>query len=1024
LRRLALLAVVLCSVVAGCKEEDTKDGRVWARTVESRLTPEAQWRPCRRVLRTGRVVAEADCGFRETMPPPKCPAIVESAAAAVRLVAFQPVCIDAAIETLEKFSSTDPDAMNDLAAAYYVRAQRADDPLDLLRAFDATTHALASKPQPAGALFNRALVLEAIGLANDAIKAWDAVARSEKSPQWAAEARDRRDRLQRDLRVSAADEWSRNAAQIPALLRAGNASAITPLLARFATQGDAYFAGLLMQWAASPTDTNFAGVRTFAAALTPVIRDRYALDIVDTLRDSRAGLLERDPARAIALLDAAKSPVSFVRRFGIAKQTADARGLAMLDAIETDARSRGHRHLLAPTFSLRGTILAFQGRYIESLAAYDAAIAEYAWIDDESNVLATRNRRAGALRQAGQSEGAWRDAVATMRSFNRLVEVREKHVALAAAAQTALAAGHPRAALLFQDEAVNLYRQQPHKIELAIALRVRAEIEIAMGDYDAAERDLAESSRSGRGAENAAIASLLRVRAQEARGMAWMATDPRRAVAAFTDALQLTPSDYSTFRATLLARRAEAYRKAGTTNAADADVRVALAIVRNEETLNLRHRVIGPDDQLSRGYFSRFQEIDRFAIGQSMDARQPLEALVYAERARAAEPLNLVERRGIAPDELQRDLNLASLQSALPARTLLIEYALLDDRIIAWLVTRDRFNSIVLPVSREEVERRVDALQRSVSNRNDAGFETQSRVLHELLIEAPLKVAGVAPRRLVIIPDGAMYGIPFAAVRDKKNRFLIERAPIETAGSAKLYMLSLDRDRSMPANRRVAVLGDPAFNTQSSLMAGFERLPNANHEADAIKALYGAEAEVRKGVDATIPQLLALAPVSGTVHIGAHAIVNSREPASSFIALAPAGGDSGLLDTRQLLTKITLDETRLVILGACSSAGGLPIGPEGVAPFVRPLIGAGVPAVIGTLWSVNDATAEDLLVSFHRHYRQGSDAAVALQAAQIELLRKPSTGGTPVMQWAPFQVIGHASSPFAPAINSEQEKPP
>ena len=113
------------------------------------------------------------------------------------------------------------------------------------------------------------------------------------------------------------------------------------------------------------------------------------------------------------------------------------------------------------------------------------------------------------------------------------------------------------------------------------------------------------------------------------------------------------------------------------------------------------------------------------------------------------------------------------------------------------------------------------------------------------------------------------------------------------------------------------------------------------------------------------------------------------------------------------------------MLSTCSSAGGLPVGAEGVAPFVRPLIGAGVPAVVGTLWNVEDATAEELLVSFHRHYREGNDAAVALQHAQIGLLTKTNNnpGLTPVFAWAPFQVIGHGSSPFAPAPQ-HKEKPP
>ena len=102
-----------------------------------------------------------------------------------------------------------------------------------------------------------------------------------------------------------------------------------------------------------------------------------------------------------------------------------------------------------------------------------------------------------------------------------------------------------------------------------------------------------------------------------------------------------------------------------------------------------------------------------------------------------------------------------------------------------------------------------------------------------------------------------------------------------------------------------------------------------------------------------------------------------------------------------------------MVLSSCSSAGGLPIGPEGVAPLVRPLIAAGVPAVIGSLWDVEDATAEPLLVSFHRHYRQGLDAADAMRSAQLEILGNTNKSGhRPALSWAPFQVIGHSTSPF------------
>jgi CHAT domain-containing protein len=75
---------------------------------------------------------------------------------------------------------------------------------------------------------------------------------------------------------------------------------------------------------------------------------------------------------------------------------------------------------------------------------------------------------------------------------------------------------------------------------------------------------------------------------------------------------------------------------------------------------------------------------------------------------------------------------------------------------------------------------------------------------------------------------------------------------------------------------------------------------------------------------------------------------------------------------------------------------------------VRPFIAANVPAVVGALWNVKDASAKELLVSFHCHYRHGDDVAVALRNAQLERLRN----NDPAMAWAAFQVVGYAASPY------------
>jgi CHAT domain-containing protein len=113
------------------------------------------------------------------------------------------------------------------------------------------------------------------------------------------------------------------------------------------------------------------------------------------------------------------------------------------------------------------------------------------------------------------------------------------------------------------------------------------------------------------------------------------------------------------------------------------------------------------------------------------------------------------------------------------------------------------------------------------------------------------------------------------------------------------------------------------------------------------------------------------------------------------------------------LKELQLTKTRLAVLSACSSAGGTPVGAEGLAPLVRPFVAAGVPGVVGTLWNVSDSRATvDLLVHFHEQYRQGRDAAQALQLAQQEMIADPLESQHAAWAWSAFQMYGCASSPF------------
>ena len=105
-----------------------------------------------------------------------------------------------------------------------------------------------------------------------------------------------------------------------------------------------------------------------------------------------------------------------------------------------------------------------------------------------------------------------------------------------------------------------------------------------------------------------------------------------------------------------------------------------------------------------------------------------------------------------------------------------------------------------------------------------------------------------------------------------------------------------------------------------------------------------------------------------------------------------------------------------VVLSACNSAAGAVAGAEAVSGFGRAFFYAGSRSLLATNWSVNSASARDLVADVFR--RQAADVllsrAEALRQAMMALADGPGyvesgktvyTYGHP-MFWAPYSLIG------------------
>ena len=283
------------------------------------------------------------------------------------------------------------------------------------------------------------------------------------------------------------------------------------------------------------------------------------------------------------------------------------------------------------------------------------------------------------------------------------------------------------------------------------------------------------------------------------------------------------------------------------------------------------------------------------------------------------------------------------------------------------------------------------------------------RCRHHSSIEILLPVyARVRDRAtLVVVPDDALHGVPFAALYDaRRRRYVIEDHTVIVSPAFTHFAehAAATTDWRAARDLRAIVVTNP--KTTGLISAQLPPLPGAEAEAAHLATLFG-DVRILRDAEATKSRLRAALPGGQILHVASHARVNYRAPWRSYFVLAPDGGRPGeeLLFMSDL-SSLPLGGLRLAVLAACGSADG-PIALGGASlSLARPFLSAGVPNVIASLWPVSDRASRALFTDFYSHVVQGTAPAMALRAAQLAMLRNPDAGLQSPTFWAPFVAIG------------------
>jgi CHAT domain-containing protein/Flp pilus assembly protein TadD len=456
------------------------------------------------------------------------------------------------------------------------------------------------------------------------------------------------------------------------------------------------------------------------------------------------------------------------------------------------------------------------------------------------------------------------------------------------------------------------------------------------------------------------------------------------------------------------------------------------------------------DDQkvsIFEAQLNSYRTLQQVLIAQN----QPAEALEIAERGRARAFVELLAQRLGAPSTPQTQETVASGGAATPQpdssctpvppltlaqmqqiaqqqNATLVEYSVIgNQQLFIWVIppTGDltfravdlkpllkaaSLNDLVNAVRDKALGVRartggIGTLPQTGQTR-DLAQVASLKTLHQVLI-APIadQLPTDPTQRVIFIPQGALFLVPFAALQADDGKYLVDRHTIVTAPS--IQTLELTRKQKLADKRQQTggrlIVGNPVM-PKLVLTAGAEpiqlgALPGAELEAKALSQLF--KQPVLIGAQATETTVKAQMPQARLIHLATHGIFDDQVGLNSGIALTATRTDDGLLTAAEILDlKLQAD---LVVLSACDTGRGEITG-DGVIGLSRALISAGVPSVLVSLWSVPDAPTADLMVKFYQNLQQQPDKAQALRQAMLQVKESYPN----VQDWAAFTLIGEA----------------
>lgn len=454
--------------------------------------------------------------------------------------------------------------------------------------------------------------------------------------------------------------------------------------------------------------------------------------------------------------------------------------------------------------------------------------------------------------------------------------------------------------------------------------------------------------------------------------------------------------------------RLTAYQQIGNDQEIDKDIYSTL-----ELSEKYREKIL--DEQDRDKFFDNEQDIYDVAIEHKLRLNQREQAYNYSEFSNSRSLLDWLlkganifmndQKAKIVFDRSGKPLQINEIRRKIPPSVQLLQYSVLKNKVLIWVITKDRFLLISSEINSDKLKEMVENYLDSIKEEKET--ENVSQFLYKLLITPVLPYLD-KNKQICIIPDKILFHLPFSSLISPNRSYFLEEFDLFYSPSANVFVQLTERAKKLSNVKEENLLsvGNPAFDARK--FSDLKNLSEAETEAREIARNY-RKSTIMVSKEATKKAFRRIYPKFKIIHFAGHYVAESDFPLFSKLIMAKdeeATGENSFLTNAELIS-VKLPRTKLIVLSACETGIEKYSDGEGLIGLSRTFLSLGVPLIVASQWQVDSDASAELMKNFHQFRRQHKlSTTQALRQAQLKLLKTSNGRFQAPYFWAGFAVFG------------------